>query len=118
MGYHVYLFRKEVKEQNSNLEFLENDNLIIPFTNEQYEKLKNKLLRYGYQIEKSDSNSISFNFEGGKDGIRVLLTKNQLSFKSDFVEDGIFEISQTASEFTDTGEFLKFDPQKGKWEEF
>ena len=31
--------------------------------------------------------------------------------------EGIFEISMTASEFTDTEEYAKYDPQAGDWEE-
>ncbi len=118
MSYSVYLFRKEVKEQNSDLEFLEDENLVVPFTDEQIESLKASLLRYGYQVEDSDGNTISFNYKGGRDNIKVLLTKKQLAFSSGFSEDGIFEISQTASELADNEEFAKFDPQNGEWENF
>ena len=31
--------------------------------------------------------------------------------------DCIFEVGMTASEFTDTGEFAKYDVQEGGWEE-
>ncbi len=71
MSYTVYLFRKEVKELYSDLEFLENEALITPFTNEQFEKLKSRLLNYGYQIEKSDENLFTFNFKGWQDNITV-----------------------------------------------
>mgnify|MGYP000533248333 CR=1 FL=1 len=117
MSYHVYLFRKEVKEQNDGFNFLENDNLVVDFTAEQFEQLKNRLVKYGFQIENEASNLVNFNFKGGQYGISVMLTKSQLSFSSGFSENGIFEISMTASEFTDTGEFAKLNPQEGKWEE-
>ncbi|WP_052598687.1 hypothetical protein [Aureispira sp. CCB-QB1] len=117
MSYHVYLFRKEVKEQNTGFEFLENENLVLNFTAEQFISLKERLLRYQFQIEKETADSIEFNFKGGQYGIVAILTKSQLSFSSGFSEDGIFEIGMTASEFTDTGDFAKFDPQLGEWEE-
>lgn len=117
MSYHVYLFRKEVKEQNDGLDFLENDKLVIDFTDKQFEQLKNRLVKYGFQIENEKPDLINFNFKGGQYGISVMLTKSQLSFSSGFSENGIFEIGMTASEFTDTGEFVKLDPQEGKWEE-
>jgi len=117
MSYHVYLFRKEVKENNINFDFLENDELITKFTVEQFESLKQRLLRYKFQIENEQTNSITFNFQGGQLGISVLLTKSQLAFSSGFTENGIFEICMTALEFTDNGEFEVFNPQLGKWDE-
>jgi hypothetical protein len=117
MGYHVYIFRREVRDQNKDLEFLENEELVTPFTNEQFNKLKARLLRYGYQVESDKPDSVTFNYKGGQMGISALLTKRQLSFSSSFDQGGIFEISQTTSEFTDSGEFNKLDPQDGQWEE-
>jgi len=116
MAYHIYLLRKEVKEQNTNFDFLENEDLITKFTNEQFEKLKQRLISYKFEIENEKSNSVTFNFQGGQLGISVLLTKSQLAFSSGFTENGIFEICMTASEFTDTGEFEVFNPQLGKWD--
>ncbi len=115
MGYHVYLFRKEVKEQNSGFDFLEQEELVLNFTEEQFENLKNRLLRYGYERENESSKSIRF--QNKPSGTTALLTRSQLSFSSGLSEDGVFEISMTASEFTDSGEFAKFDPQEGAWEE-
>jgi hypothetical protein len=117
MGYDVFLFRKEVKEQNSDLEFLENTDLVTPFTEEQFEKLKVRLIRYGYQIESESPGEIRFNFKGGRFGIVAILSVRQLSFSSAFDQNGVAEISLTASEFTDSGDFKKFDPQDGGWEE-
>jgi len=117
MSYHVYLFRKEVKEQNADLGFLENDELVVQFTVEQFEQLKKRLLTYGFQIENESSDLINFNFKGGQLGISVFLRKSQLSFSSGFSQEAIFEICMTASEFTDSEEFAVFNPQEGKWEE-
>ena len=44
------------------------------------------------------------------------LTQYAIYFSSSFNLEDSFEISMTASEFTDTGEFAKFDPQLGEWE--
>lgn len=117
MSYSVVLFRKEVKEQNKGFEFLEDEALIPNFTDEQFEKLKKRLLAYKFEIERENKDSIEFNFKGGQFGIEVTLYRNQLSFRSGFNEHGVFEITQTASEFTDSGEFAKLDMQEGKWEE-
>lgn len=117
MGYDVFLFRKEVKERNSTLDFLEREDLVVPFTDEQFNKLKARLLRYGYEVEHESASEVRFNFKGGKFGIAAALTKNQLSFSSGFDQNGVAEISLTASELTDSGEFKKLDPQDGGWEE-
>lgn len=117
MGYTVHLFRKEVKEQNSEFDFLENDKLVLDFTAAQFKKLKTRLLNYGYQIEREEDNYINFNFKDGQLGITASLTKSQLSFSSGFSQNGIFEIGMTASEFTDSEEFAKLDLQAGGWEE-
>lgn len=118
MSYSVFLFRKEVKENNQGFDFLENEALIMPFSEHQFEKLKSKLLKYGYQIEYQTPELLKFNYRDGQYGIEATLSKTQLSFSSDFSENGIFEISQTASEFADDGELKKLDPQSGGWEEF
>jgi hypothetical protein len=114
MSYNVLLLRREVKEQVT-LDFLERPELIPNFTAEQRERLKSRLLQYGYQIENDQNEVISFNFQGGLLGITATLYANQLSFRSGFTVDGIFEISQTASEFADD-DFVKLDLQNGSWE--
>ncbi|WOE40233.1 hypothetical protein [Acinetobacter chinensis] len=37
-------------------------------------------------------------------------------FQSGFNQDDIFDVTMMASEFTDTGEFAKYDLQTGEWE--
>ncbi|GAA3522591.1 hypothetical protein GCM10022393_41480 [Aquimarina addita] len=118
MGYTVYIFRKEVKDQYaSNFDFLEHEDQVMSFTKEQHETLKTRLLAYGYQIESDVNGLITFNFNGGEFGIQTLLTEKQLSFSSGFSDDGLAEILMTSSELTDSGEFAKLDLQDGKWEE-
>lgn len=116
MSYHIYLFTKETQEQNTGFNFLEKDELVTKFTDEQFETLKKRLLQFDYKIEGEEANQINFNFRDRQFGISVSLSKQQLSFSSSFTEDGVFEISMTALEFTDSGEFSVFDPQQGKWE--
>lgn len=118
MGYNVYLFRKEVKEKyRSDFEFMENEDLIDSFTSGQFDKLKARLLKYGYQIENESEKIVSFNFKGGEHGISATLSDKSLFFSSGFSENGVAEISLTSSELTDSGEFSKLDPQDGNWEE-
>jgi hypothetical protein len=117
MSYDVLLLRKEVKELNSALDFLENPELIPHFTLNQYSRLKNFLIQFGYHIENEQAGVITFNFKGGLYGITAALFSNQLSLKcAGFSEEGIFEISQTASELTDN-EIVKLDLQTGSWEQ-
>ncbi|MCU0352359.1 MAG: hypothetical protein MUD08_01260, partial [Cytophagales bacterium] len=80
--------------------------------------LHNRLLNYGYVVTGSPApGTTEFAFKGGL-GITVLLTERGLYFQSSFDTNGIFEISQTASEFTDDDAFAKYDPQADGWEEF
>jgi hypothetical protein len=46
----------------------------------------------------------------------VLLTTEAVYFTASWNENSIFEVGMTASEFTDTGEYAKYDFQNGKWE--
>ena len=114
MSYNISLYRKENKEQNDGYEFLENDDLIIPFTNKQFEALKNRLLKCGFKIGTEQPDRVTFSWIRN---IEALLTKTGLFFSSGFSVEAIFEISLKASEFTDTGEFAKLDWQQGGWEE-
>jgi hypothetical protein len=120
MGYDVYLYRKEVKEaeQKSNDEnfFDSEEKNVLPFTLGQRQELKDRLLAYDYEIQKENSGEISFHKKD--ENVSALLTGSALYFSAPSgSEDGIFEISMTASEFTDTGEFVKYDPQRDGWED-
>lgn len=118
MSYDIRLFRKEVKDkylEERSGDFFDNEANIMEFTPQQHAALKERLLSYGYVIQHERPGHISFGYENDR-GISALLTSNGLYFAS--TGEGIFEISMTSSEFTDTGEFAKFDPQSGGWEEF
>ncbi|MDR1538735.1 MAG: hypothetical protein LBU32_12220 [Clostridiales bacterium] len=115
MSYHVYIFRKEVKEVEVNScskDFFKGNGNILPFSSEQRKKLKDRLLRYDYKISSEFPGRISFEKEADK--ATAALTDLGLYFSAS--GSGIFEISMTASEFTDTGEFVKYDPQNCLWE--
>lgn len=117
MSYDIQLYRKEVKDkqlQSKDDTFFEKDENLIPFTKEQKDYLTARLLKYGYFIENKDEYGIHFSFKDDN-GISVLLSDSALYFSS--TGEGIFEISMTSSEFTDTNEFSKYDPQDGGWEE-
>jgi hypothetical protein len=120
MSYDVSIYRKEVKEaeQKSNDEnfFDYEDKNVIPFTIEQWNSLRVRLLKYDYEIQQETDMKISFYKE--TEGVSALLTDRALYFTAPYgSKQGLFEISMTASEFTDTGEFEKYDPQNGGWEE-
>ena len=121
MSYDVQLFRIEVKKNHQTAgkeDFFEDENNLVPFTPEQRQRLHDRLLNHGYVVSGSPaSGTTEFVFKGGL-GITVLLTERALYFQSSFNTNGIFEISQTASEFTDDDAFAKYDPQADGWEEF
>ncbi|QWX83361.1 hypothetical protein H0I23_12985 [Cellulophaga sp. HaHaR_3_176] len=73
------------------------------------------MIKYDYEIVKEDSYRLYFRHQNEDFGT-ALLAKRALYFTANWNENSIFEIGMTASEFTDTGEFAKFDFQIGKWE--
>ena len=115
MSYDLKLFRKEIRKEYSDLSFLENEDSITPFTDEQLERLKKRLAHYNYQIENESEGLITYNFKGGLLGITAYLTKTSLTFQcASGNEDGLFEIMQTSDEFSDS-EFLTLNLQEGTW---
>lgn len=113
MSYDVQLFRIETKQnhyKNPTAEFLENEENLVPFTPEQKQGLHERLLQYEYVQNGGGSYA-----HASVEGIDVLLTDRGVYFTSG--RDGIDEILMTTSEFTDSGEFAKYDPQDEGWEE-
>jgi len=118
MSYDIQLHKKETKEKFDTYEsddFFEKEQNLDKFSKEQKQQLFDRLVNYGYIVETDQENETTFGFKNDKT-VRALLTENGL-YLSASGEDGIFEINMTASEFTDTGEFLKYDSQDGGWEE-
>ncbi len=117
MSYDIQLFRKEVKEKhrlNETDDFFENEENLLPFTDQQKAELKERLSQYDYVIESESDLGINYGFSNDE-GVSALLTDNCLYFSA--TGEGVFEIGMTASEFTDTDEFAKYDPQADGWEE-
>ena len=46
----------------------------------------------------------------------ALLTREALFFRASWNRNSIFEVRMTASEFTDSGEYAKYDFQSREWE--
>ncbi|TWH98765.1 hypothetical protein IQ05_03221 [Flavobacterium tiangeerense] len=118
MSNNIQLHRKETKDKFDTYatdDFFENEENLEKFSQEQKQQLFDRLVRYGYAVETEKENETTFGFKNDKT-VRALLTENGLYLTASGV-DGIFEINMTASEFTDTGEFLKYDPQDAEWEE-
>lgn len=119
MSHLIHLFRTETRQRYDALnqsDFFETDNNLEPFSAEQFRELKERLLRYDYSLTQTTENE--FRFTHPDCNVDVLLTKKGLYFSAGFNEDSIFEAGMTASEFTDTGEFEKYDPQNDEWETY
>lgn len=118
MSYDIALFRIETKEkeENSNDDnFFDTETNFLPFSLEQFQGLQNRLLDYEYVLSKEDDLGLHFAQEDEDFGL-VVLTRNALFFTASWNENSIFGVGMIASEFTDTGEFAKYDFQNGAWE--
>ncbi|AFK01839.1 hypothetical protein Emtol_0686 [Emticicia oligotrophica DSM 17448] len=110
----VYTAQTMVAEMEAESEeFFDNDKNLIPFTEKQKATLKERLIKFGFELAKEDKKGISFKNEQFE-GMRAILTNGGLYIRSSF--DDAFEIGMLASELTDTGEFAKYDPQADGWE--
>jgi hypothetical protein len=119
MSYNIQVFRTETKEQEQKLnldDFFENEGNLVPFTEEQFKELKDRLLQYGYHLTAETDKKLHFNHQDEDYGM-ALLTANGLYFNTGWNNNSIFETGMVASEFTDSGEFAKYDPQNNGWEE-
>ncbi|SHG89330.1 hypothetical protein [Chryseobacterium vrystaatense] len=120
MSYNIQLFSIQTKEKEQAAEddsFFDLEENLIPFTEKQVAGLKERLLKYKYEFIREDDHGLHFNHPDEDFGT-ALLTEKGLYFNASLSESSIFEVGMTASEFTDTGEFVKYDPQNDGWEEF
>ncbi|MCT2560450.1 hypothetical protein [Chryseobacterium herbae] len=120
MSYNIQLFTVETKEKEQAADddsFFDREENLVPFTEKQVTGLKERLLRYKYQLTGEDDYGLHFSHPDEDFG-NTLLTEKGLYFNASLSESSIFEVGMTASEFTDTGEFAKYDPQNEGWEEF
>lgn len=118
MSYDISLYRietKENEEKSKDETFFEHEKNLVPFTTQQFQEVKERLLQYDYESIKEDDLGLHFAHQDEDFGM-ALLTKEALYFTASFNENSIFEVGMTASEFTDTGEYAKYDFQNGEWE--
>lgn len=119
MSYDIQLYRTETKDREKNAgdeNFFDYEDNLEPFTEEQYNYLKDRILKYDYILKEEKNRDLRFAHP--EYNIFALLTDGGLYFTSGFDQDSIFEAGMTASELTDTDEFAKYDPQNNGWEEF
>ena len=117
MSYTISLFTvgtKQRERQSAQLDFFEKDENLEKFTPKQQSELENRLLKYRYTPVGNNGDGKIFEHP---DFGEAFLTDSALYFLTSDDFDCIFEVEMTASEFTDTGEFAKYDVQKGCWEE-
>ena len=118
MSYDIALYRIETKEKEEITDdenFFENVENLAAFTDQQFQELEERLLSYSYRLSEKHKYGLSFN-HSNEDYGTALLTKEALFFRAGWNTDSIFEVGMTASEFTDSGEYAKYDFQKGEWE--
>ena len=117
MSYTISLFTvgtKQKEQQSAQPDFFEKEENLEKFTPEQQSELENRLLKYQYKPV--GKNSDGKRFEHADFG-EAFLTDRGLYFSTSHDVECIFEVGMTASEFTDSGEFAKYDAQAGGWEE-
>lgn len=118
MSYRITLYRietKEKEEKSNDENFFDQEENLVPFTPQQFQELKERMLQYDYEV--AEENHLGFHFSHqDEDFGTALLTEKALYFTASFDENSIFEVGMTASEFTDTGEYAKYDFQNGEWE--
>ena len=117
MSYTISLFSintKQKEQQSAQPDFFEKEENLEKFTLKQQSELENRLLKYQYkQVGNTNDGK---RFEHADFG-EAFLTDSGLYFLTSNDFDCIFEVGMTASEFTDTSEFAKYDVQAGGWEE-
>jgi hypothetical protein len=121
MGHEVRLFRIETKQRAQELgdeHFFDDgdENILEPLTGQQLEQLRKRLAGYNYEFQNKDV--FGEHFYNSEEDTSALLTERGLYFTAEGWDvDKISEIEMTASEFTDTGEFAKYEPQNVGWED-
>lgn len=119
MSFDIQLFHLQTMHDAKNLndeDFFEHVDNFTEFSNTQFEALKARLLSYDYEITRIVDDTLHFKKADDASSAVEYLTRYAIYFSASFNQEDAFEISMTASEFTDTGEFAKFDPQLGEWE--
>lgn len=117
MSYTISLYTINTKQKEQELDqsdFFEKEENLEKFTQDQQSQLEDRLLKYEYKHVGNTKDGKRFEHA---DFGQALLTDRGLYFSTSNDFDCIFEVGMTASEFTDTGEFAKYDAHAGGWEE-
>lgn len=115
MSYSVTLYLKAAKKLYPDGKF-PSEHLVLPtFTSEQFDALHRRLVNYEFILDEGDSEHNLYHWKQN-DAVTAILLPDQLIFSTESVtETLVFEILQTGSEFTDSGEYVLFNPQEGGW---
>ncbi len=116
MSFDIELYTVQTKQREQAAgddSFFDRKENLIPFSHQQRESLKKRLIDNDYTFAQEDGDG--WHFTHAEYSISVLLSDRGLYFSAQ--GEGAFEAGMTASEFTDEGEFAKYDPQNGGWEE-
>ncbi|RZG75003.1 hypothetical protein [Acinetobacter sp. WCHAc060025] len=119
MSYDIQLFHiltMHNYENSNDEEFFEHVENFTAFSQDQFDVLKASLLNYDYEVIRIDDDALHFKKSDDESSAVAYLTRYAIYFSASFNQEDSFEISMTASDFTDTGEFAKYDPQLGEWE--
>ncbi|MCI5058209.1 MAG: hypothetical protein MRY83_19005 [Flavobacteriales bacterium] len=132
MGASISIYSKAVQENcekhsEDPYAFLESQENLIPFSEDQIKLIEEHLNKRGYRYLRTEQPigevpiRRAYEFEDNSLGIEVFLTQNGLHFSSPNGE-GVFEITMTGSEFGSSldydplaKQFSVFDPLQGGW---
>ncbi len=119
MSFDIQLFHIQTMRNHENSnddEFFDHLENFTAFSQGQFDALKARLLNYDYEVIRTVDDALHFKKSEDESSVVAYLTRYAIYFSASFNQEDSFEISMTASEFTDTGEFAKYDPQLGTWE--
>ena len=119
MGYTVTLYRCKVKDMEASStddEFFDHEETFPAFTAQQQHQLHERLSVYGYvATDRTNTHTVYLHEEGIIEA--TLFTTSLVFSVTDSDLDAVFEVLQTASEFTDNNEFAVYNWQQGAWNE-
>jgi hypothetical protein len=115
MSYHMYICRKEARENESTTEdsWLVDENL-FPFSPEQQTELHEKLLECDFIFDGEDT----YTWDNDSFDIEANIRKNYMVFTTP-KNDSIGEAAMILSvDFLDHVEYEMYDPQDGGWQDY
>lgn len=117
MSYAITLYRREVKsmeQASTDEDFFDRESSFPAFTTQQQQDLHNRLLAYKYTV--TVRTTAYTEYQQIDYAISVMLFTTSLTFSTNGPDnDTCFELLQTSTEFTDTGEFSAYNWQEGIW---